>query len=404
MALIAGVTVAGTALAGVGVSQASVEHRPAPVQYRPPLEATLQADADAMLKYGMPGVLAEVDTPRGNVTVRSGYGDLAKRTPVPWNAKFRIGSFTKSYVAATLLQLVGERKVSLEDKVDRYLPGVVEGNGNDGRKITVRQLLQHTSGLPEYTDGMDTYTSLPNFQKGRYDSWTDKELVALAMKFPPKFKPGAEWSYSNTNYTLAGMIIEKVTRHTWQHEVRKRIVAPLGLRDTSLPGTKLTVPKPHAVGYTRFPGPNATEENPDWSEQVDATILNPSYGGAAGEMISTTDDGNKFLKALMRGKVLRPAQLREMLRTVPTPEIYHSQLPGLRYGLGIMWVDNSCGGSWGHGGSIEGYWTRNGVTRDGSRAVTVSLNTDKSVPAAGVQPLKHDIALDLIDHALCGVR
>jgi D-alanyl-D-alanine carboxypeptidase len=366
------------------------------------LRAVLQRDADALLAQGAPGVLVELDGPRGDVRVRSGYGDVAAATPVPWDARFRIGSFTKTFVAATVLQLVGEHRLSLDDTVDSWLPGVVRGNGNDGRKVTVRQLLQHTSGLPEYLRGMPWLFEQESFLEHRFDTVTARQAVDVAMTFPPDFAPGERWSYSNTNYMLAGMVVERVTGHSWQREVQRRIVRPLGLRHTLLPGTSPDIPRPHAVGYERFPGPDATEEDPDYGEPIDATRLNPSWGGAAGEAIGTTDDGNRFLQALVRGRVLKPAQLAEMLRTVPTNAEFRQNWPGARYGLGIMWVPNSCGGSWAHGGDIMGFKTRNGVTRDGSRSVVVSINTDSLKPAPGAPAVVGDVTLELIDHALCG--
>ena len=368
------------------------------------LRATLQRDADALLVQGAPGVLVQLDGPRGDVRVRSGYGDVAAATPVPWDARFRIGSFTKTFVSATVLQLVGEHRLSLDDTVDRWLPGVVRGNGNDGRRVTVRQLLQHTSGIPEYLRGMPWLFEEKSFLAHRFDTVTARQAVDVAMTYPPDFAPGTRWSYSNTNYMLAGMIIERVTGHSWQDEVRRRIVRPLGLRDTILPGTSPEIPGPHAVGYERFPGPDATEDDPDYGEPIDATRLNPSWGGAAGEVISTTDDGNRFLQALLRGRVLKRAQLAEMLRTVPTNDEFRANWPGARYGLGIMWIPNSCGGSWSHGGDIMGFRTRNGVTPDGSRSVVVSMNTDSTKPEPGAPAVQGDLTRELIDHALCGVR
>ncbi|GID28209.1 D-alanyl-D-alanine carboxypeptidase [Paractinoplanes brasiliensis] len=404
MAGIVAATVAGGALAGIGAAQAGTGDRPAPVAHRPNPTATLQSDADALLKFGAPGVLAELDTPRGAVRVRSGYGNVAARTPVPWEAKFRIGSYTKPFVAATVLQLVGERKLSLDDKVEHFLPGLLRGKGIDGRKITVRQLLQHTSGVPEYFRGITDTGTEEGFLKNRLRGYTDVQLVRLSLQFPADFAPGAKWYYSNTNYVLAGMIIKKVTGHSWQQEVRARIVKPLGLRDTSLPGARTAVPRPHAVGYQRFSGPGATPEDPKYGEPIDATVLNPSVADAAGEMISTAADANTFLRALMTGKVLKRAQLNEMLTTVDTIDLLKNRWPGARYGLGIVWAENSCGGYWSHGGDIEGFMTRNGVTPDGSRSVTVSINTDSLKPAPGVQLPATDIATELVDHALCGVR
>ncbi|WP_213005186.1 serine hydrolase domain-containing protein [Paractinoplanes toevensis] len=363
----------------------------------------MQADADKLLRYGAPGVLAELETGRGTtIRVRSGYGDVDRRTPVPWDARFRIGSFTKTYVSATVLQLVGEGKLSLADTVDHWLPGVVRGNGNDGTKITVRQLLQHTSGLTDYLTGYPWLFSQEGFEQHRFDSVTAEEAVATAMTFPPQFAPGAKWDYSNTNYQVAGLIIKAVTGHDWRTEVRNRIVRPLGLRHTYLPGNNPDIPGPHAVGYERFPGPDATEDDPDYGDAIDATRQNPTWGGAAGEMISTAADGNRFLKALIGGRVLKPAQLAEMQRTVPASPEFQTNWPGVRYGLGLMFVPNPCGGEWAHGGDIMGFQTRNGVSADGRRSVIVSINTDSLKRDPGVPKPAVDITTDLINDALCG--
>jgi D-alanyl-D-alanine carboxypeptidase len=345
-----------------------------------------------------------LDTDRGDVRVRSGFGDVAAHTPVPWNARFRVGSFTKTFVSATLLQLVGEHRLSLDDTVDRWLPGVVRGNGNDGRRISVRQLLGQTSGLPEYLAGIPYLFDQAGFEENRFKTLTPEQAVALAMKYPPDFAPGARWKYSNTNYVLAGMIIARVSGHSWQQEVQSRIIRPLGLHDTFTPGTSPAIPRPHAIGYERFPGPDATEDDPDYGEPIDATLLNPSWGGAAGEIISTPDDGNRFLRALIGGRVLRPAQLAAMQTTVPVDADFQRNWPGARYGLGLMWIPNSCGGSWSHGGDIMGFMTRNGVRADGSRSVIVSINTDSLQRKPGVPKPVEDVTIDLIDHALCGPR
>lgn len=373
----------------------------ADVDNRPPESAILQRDADALLPLGAPGVLVQLSTPDGDTRVRSGFGDVDAQTPVPWDAKFRIGSYTKTMVSATLLQLVGEGELTLEDTVDGWLPGVVAGNGNDGREITIRQLLQHTSGLPDYVAELEFLFDQARFEENRFVTLDAADAVALAMKSEPLFPPGTGWQYSNTNYMLAGMVIEAVTGNDWRDEVRTRIIQPLGLQNTSLPHTTPSIPNPHAVGYERFPGPDATPEDPRYGEAIDATELNPSWGGAAGEIISTTADGNRFLQALMRGEVLAPAQLAEMKRTVPAPA-FEPVWPGARYGLGIMHVPSSCGGFWAHGGDIHGFKTRNGVMEDGSRSVMVSINTDSMKPEEGVTAPTTDPTTDLVEHALCG--
>jgi D-alanyl-D-alanine carboxypeptidase len=372
-----------------------------PAGSRSELRQTLQRDADALLPQGFPGILAAGQTSRGPIAVRAGVGNTDTGRPVPWNAKFRIGSLTKTFVATTVLQLVGDGRLSLDDTVDHWLPGLVSGNGNDGSKVTVRQLLQHTSGLPEYLPELDYLFSKDGFEKHRYDTVTARQAVRLAMKHQPDFAPGTSWHYSNTNYVLAGMIIEKATGHSWQSEVRRRIVKPLGLHDTTLPGTRSGIPRPHATGYERF-AVDPTAEEPTYGPRIDATRQNPSWGGAAGEIISTTADTNRFLRAVARGSLLKPAQEREMKRTVPVNAGFEQAWPGVRYGLGIMRVPSPCGAYWAHGGDIMGFMTRDGVTADGRRSIVVSANTDSPIPDEGVQRPDHDMTTPLIEHALCG--
>jgi D-alanyl-D-alanine carboxypeptidase len=373
----------------------------ATLTHRPSDRVRLQHDAEAILVQGAPGVIAEADTPQGRVTVRAGAGNLQTHAPVPWNAKFRIGSLTKTYVATTLLQLVGEGRLSLDDTVDRWLPGLVHGNGNDGRRIAVRQLLQHTSGLPEYAAKLPYLSSEQEFQANRYRALTPEQLVGLALEQNPAFAPGAQWQYSNTNYVLAGLIIQRVTGHSWRHEITHRILRPLGLHDTSLPGGDDDIPEPHAVGYHRFLAPGSTPEKPVYGEPVDATEFSPTWADAAGEMISTTADTNRFLGALLGGELLRPAQLAEMKKTVAAKP-FEDSWPGGRYGLGLMSVPTRCGLVWFHGGDLPGFQTRTGVNGAGTRSVTVSLNTATLKPRPGAPKLTRDVTLPLIEDGICG--
>ncbi|MEU5339593.1 serine hydrolase domain-containing protein [Streptomyces sp. NPDC020766] len=350
-------------------------------------DKALQADVDAILKTGTVGVLAQSTGPRGSRYANAGLADKATGAAARSGDRFRIASASKTFVATVILQLVGEGRLSLDDSVEHWLPGVVSGNGNDGSKITVRQLLQHTSGLFNYTADFAPLTSVAAYEAGRYTTWTPEQLVGIAMRHAPEFEPGAKWSYSNTNYILAGMIIEKVTGHSWEQQVTKRIIRPLGLHNTSAPTTDSRIAGRHMHGYSDFGKTGPT---------IDATAFNPSAAGAAGAMIGTTADLTRFYKALLGGKLLRPAQLAAMKKTVRAEEV-DPVWPGARYGLGLMQIPLTCGGSYySHAGDLPGSTTRNGISPDGRRVVVLHATGD------GASDLSTEQAQnDLIDGELC---
>lgn len=335
---------------------------------------------------GAPGALLATRDGRGGSVLTSGVADVESQAPVRGDSRFRIGSMTKPFVATVVLQLVGEHRVDLDAPVERYLPGVVHGHGNDGRTITVRMLLQHTSGLPDYLGHLDPQDILQD-PLAHHDT---RDLVDLALAHPPVFeepgaKPGSEWHYSNTNYLLAGMLIEKVTGHAYGEEIRRRVIEPLGLHDTSVPGDATPIPGPHPRGYVR-----PAEDAP----LRDITAFNPSVAGASGEMISSGTDLNHFLDALVHGKLLRPAQLKAMMRTRST-----GSADGRAYGLGLESRILPCGGLyWGHGGDVFGYQTAGGATADGRQA-TVMTNVDPS----GTDAQDDDMEA-AVQAGLCGGR
>ncbi|MBB2948850.1 D-alanyl-D-alanine carboxypeptidase [Actinoplanes lutulentus] len=348
---------------------------------------TLQRDVNALLATGATGVLAEVSAGPRPVTARAGVADPATRRPIAWDAKHRIESTTKSFVATVVLQLAGEGTVGLDDPVDRWLPGLV------GTEVTVRQLLGHTSGLPDYADDvpLGQATTAEEFDRERFRTYSPGQLVAMAMRHPPVFAPGQGWSYSNTNYVLAGMIIEKVTGAPWEQAVHERIIEPLGLTGTVIPGTSVYLPSPRLAAYQRLrPGDRPVDVSTRVSGHADASI------------ISTPGDVNRFLRALLGGKLLPPLQLTEMQTTVraePFEAVWDE--PG--YGLGLMKRRLPCGGwVWFHGG---GWWnaiTDNAVTPDGRRAVTVAIASSLDPGQDPTAQAKASAAL--IDHALCGER
>ncbi|MFF3783318.1 serine hydrolase domain-containing protein [Streptomyces sp. NPDC001933] len=325
---------------------------------------------------GMPAALASVKDRNGHTrTYTAGVADLATGSKVPRDGRIRIGSNTKAFTAVVVLQLVGEGKIGLDAYVDTYLPGLVRGEGIDGRRITVRQLLQHTSGLPEYGMHIDD-------DELRHRYFEPRELIDIALRYKADAAPGETWGYSNTNYVLAGLIVQKVTGRPLAEEIDRRVIKRIGLRHTYFPAPgDVTIRGPHPHGYHRSPADGPLR---------DFTEIDPSAGWAAGQLISTNSDLNRFFTALLAGRLLPAAQLAEMRTTVP------AGTSGLRYGLGLTSRPLPCGGVyWGHGGDIPGYETRGGVTDDGRAAnVTVtSIPTDE----AAVQHVK-----DAVDRALCG--
>ncbi|WP_327677221.1 serine hydrolase domain-containing protein [Kitasatospora sp. NBC_00458] len=326
-----------------------------------------RVDGQQELRYlvehgGMTAALAEIRV-AGRPAWRgaAGTADLADGQPARSDGRFRIGSVTKTFVSTVVLQLVGEGRIRLDDPVERYLPGVVPNGG----AITVRQLLNHTSGLFNFTTDarflVTTEAELQEYVYGttRFKSYRPEQLAAIAAEHAPYFAPGQGWKYSNTNYVLAGMIIRKVTGHTWQREVERRIVRPLQLDDTTFPGNETGLGGRHAHAYVDMP-----------SGPADITRFNPSVVDAAGNGVSTTADLNRFHAALFGGRLLRPAQMAALTDTVPT------DTPNGFYGLGVLKVDlgPGCEAAWGHDGGLPGWSTLLLGTRDGRRQLALSHN------------------------------
>ncbi|MFI1017902.1 serine hydrolase domain-containing protein [Streptomyces sp. NPDC020965] len=342
-----------------------------------------QRAMDATVAAGIPGVTAQTQDGREVWKGTSGVGNLRTGTPRGADDRFRIASITKTFVATVLLQLEGEGKLDLDDTVERHLPGAVQGNGNDGGKITVRQLLNHTSGIFDYLADPDyaaKYLVGEGFLKNRFATLAPEYHVSVAMGHPPVFQPGARHEYSNTNYVLAGLIIEKVTGHTYEREIRQRIIKPLGLRSTTNPGNSPYLPKPSSRHYSKLylPLPAKT---------YDITLMNGSQGWADGDIISSTGDLNRFFRALLRGDLLSKKQLAAMKTTVAT----ENQRSG--YGLGISRHTTSCGTQvWGHSGGIAGSLSVAGATEDGRHSIAYNLNGDWTMGPA-----------NLVEAEFCGV-
>ncbi|WP_020668141.1 serine hydrolase domain-containing protein [Amycolatopsis nigrescens] len=297
----------------------------------------------------------------------------------------QIGSYTKTFVSTVVLQLVAEGRVRLDAPIERYLPGLVDGNGYDGNTITVRQILQHTSGIADYLTPLPHHGGLYN-PLLHQRTWMPAELVREALTERPHFPPGTRWEYSNTNYTIAGMLVEKVTGRGVGDEITNRIIRPLGLAHTSYPAAgHKAMPAPHVNGYI---GVRALGV---WIDVTEA-LNEPSYMGAAGSMVSTPDDMTAFAQALADGRLLPPAEMAEMTRFMPIT--VDQKADG--YGLGLYQLRLSCGGeAIGHYGGTAGFGEVTMATADGRHA-TVVVNSP--LPA-----LNADMTT-VVDAALCDTR
>jgi D-alanyl-D-alanine carboxypeptidase len=331
----------------------------------PAASTTLPSAMQALVAAGAPGVLVLARNGSHSLRLAAGVSDRAHHTPMRMGDRFRIGSVTKTFVATLVLQLVGEGKLTLDDSVEKWLPGVVP----DGNAITVRQLLNHTSGLFDYLNDGDGTVVKPYLQGKLGYVWAPRALVGVATKHPPHFPPAEGWSYSNTGYIVLGLIVEAATGDSLATELRRRVFAPLGLRNTSLDASPRIAGR-HAHGYYRAGrGP-----------LQDVTALSPSIAWAAGGIVSTVGDLAQFYRSLLGGRVLRPDLLQAMETTTPMGPA------GEDYGLGL-WETRSLGFEpgfslpcadrvWGHDGDFPGYLTYAFNSMDGRRQAIVAINDD----------------------------
>ncbi|GAA1678262.1 serine hydrolase domain-containing protein [Kribbella yunnanensis] len=343
----------------------------------------LTRDTAAIHAAGVTGVQARAVGVRTEVAT-AGVASLPSKRPVPSNGYFRIASTGKTFKAVVVLQLVAEGRLSLDDTVERWLPGLIKGNGNDGRKITIRQLLQHTHGLQ---DDFPDFATEADFYRHRFDRYTSADLVARTLRHEPRTDTG--WRYSNIGYVLLGMIIKEATGHDWYDELRQRVIRPLGLHHTR-PDRSPALPNPHAQSYQPF------EKNRliDVTEQV--------INDLDGSLVSTTADLNEFFRALFDGRLLKPAQLTEMTTNLSDLDPVVAELmPDSQYGLGIFKRPLPCGGEyWGHGGGDGGFITETGVTTDGRRSAVVSMSSVLGREWADALR-QQKLADQLIGNALC---
>jgi D-alanyl-D-alanine carboxypeptidase len=329
--------------------------------------AGLRQALNGVVTAGSPGAFALVSDRAGHGgSVAVGTGDLTTQAAVNPQGQFRIGSVTKNFTAVLTLQLVARHQVDLDTPAVGYLP---EGTLPADSPITVRELLDHTSGLYDYSNdlpGILVGDTVTGYQQWRYNTYNPADLVAGALSHGSQFTPGSQYQYSNTNFIVLGMLVEHVTAQPFAQVLNDRILRPLGMTHTRFIVPRTDIGGPHAIGYL-------TQD--DRSKPLfDATEQTASWIWSAGAAISSTADLNAYWRALTGGALLPKAQLAEMETVHPADSSGTSF-----YGLGIREYVLSCGVQvYGHDGILEGYQTYSYTTKDGSRQLTVSADASNN--------------------------
>ncbi|MCX5563204.1 serine hydrolase [Streptomyces sp. NBC_00038] len=322
-----------------------------------PDDAGLREVLRTALTQGAPGAMVRVDDNGTVHRLSEGDADRVTGRALTTYDRFRVGSVSKTFTAVVLLQLVDEGKLALDSSVNSYLPGLLPDD-----RITVRHLLSHRSGLYDYTNDMFEQT-VPGFEAVRNKVFSYQDLVNLSLAKPVTNAPGAAYSYSNTNFVVGGMLIEKLTGQSVRTQYQKRIIKPLKLTGTSYVHPDTAIAGRHANGYLP-PDEGGTP--------VDSTEQTVSWAQSAGAIISTTRDLNAFFSALLGGRLMSSAQLAQMQQWTPV-----NSTQG--YGLGLRRRDLSCGVSvYGHTGTVQGYYTYAFTSKDGKRSVTALANTSNN--------------------------
>jgi D-alanyl-D-alanine carboxypeptidase len=323
-----------------------------------PSQEEVQSALERAVAEGVPGIALEIRSPQGSEFLSAGDASLKPERPLRPADHFRIASVTKTFTAAIVMDLVEEGTLSLDDTVERWLPGLLA----KGDSITIRQLLGHTSGLPEYTK---SEKFIEAFTSGK--SLSPRDIVSFVSSQPLAFEPGSRYEYSDTDNIVLGLIIEATTGRSYEQELRSRVLEPLGLRSTTLPhGPEM--PDPHAQGYQYDPEGDGTGK----PENV-TTALDPSAAWASGALVSTPGDVSRFFGGLLGGKLVGEGELEQMKETMagkgspPGPGTNSA-------GLGIFGYELPCGVVWGHTGQFPGYRAFGAATPDGRGALAMTVN------------------------------
>ncbi|MFE9801056.1 MULTISPECIES: serine hydrolase domain-containing protein [Streptomyces] len=352
----------------------------------------------AIHEAGVHGVYSAVRDGRERFDGASGLADIATGRPVRPDFQHRVGSVTKSFTAVAVLQQSAKGRIDLDGSVGDYVPGLLPGER--GRKVTVRMLLNHTSGISDYIG--DAFPSLlkgttESLDENRFRTVRPAELIGYGVARPQLFEPGTGWSYSNTNYLLLGEVLRKVSGQDPERLISRDVIKRAGLRSTYFPGTEARIRGAHSRMYESFYG--IIDPPRDYSE------YNMTWAGTAGALVSTPQDLNTFYRALLTGDLLPRRQLDQMRTTVDVKDEKGNVY--MRYGLGIYSMDTPCGPAWGHDGAIWGAGTWALSSPDGSRQFALGHNLMKyqRLNESGTEFLPHPADAAIIgyrDLALCG--
>ncbi len=326
----------------------------------PPLDPTaLQAAIDDLDHPPATAAQLWVGGTAGGWYGTSGVADVrTERVPRP-DDRFRVGSITKVFVATVVLQLVDERRVDLDAPIQRYLPGLLPA---DFAPITVAQLLTHTSGLPDHV-GIPNPTTPEEVFEHRFDEWTPEEWVATATRRPLKFAPGTKQEYRGVNYVLAAMLVDRITERPYGDAVAERILRPLGLARTVVPGDDPRIHGPHVHGYLTMSD----------GRLRDITAYDMSSCRGEGDMISTARDLDRLIAALFAGDLLPPHLMRKMF-TLPPDDVLMVDGTPARYSTGLQTATVGGVELWGKTGEQWGYKNAAFSTRDGARRLMLAAS------------------------------
>ncbi|MEV5816217.1 serine hydrolase domain-containing protein [Streptomyces mutabilis] len=322
-----------------------------------PNEAALRAALAGLPNQHATAALVRVGTPDGHWHGSAGVRDLAGDRPARPDARFRAGSVTKVVTAATVLRLAAQDEIDLDAPVQGYLPDLFTSEFE--QPISVRQLLNHTSGIKP-GDGLgDDFAEV---YAHRFETLTPQRVAASAIaKGPEDFTPGTRQQYLNINYTVLGLLIEKVTGRSYASVATRLVLRPAGMHHSYFPGTDPRIRGPHNRGYQAVEQPDGT------TKLVDVTEWNHADRWAAGDMISTTADLEKLLTELFRGRIVPQPELEEMFTTP-------AGVPGARRSAGLEYQEVDGKVFWGKSGSRYGYSALIAGTRDLSRTLVHSVN------------------------------